>query len=220
MSLAVDYSVKYLSPEDLNVAASLIYQAYHDDPLMQELLKADKDSQQQYEKKLRALIREELHTFWQAKQPLIGLFDGESLQAIACVFSSDASMQAQRYWHWRLKLMMSAGYLTTQQLIDKEQTIRNALQTMGHYLFVAFIAVSPHHQRKGLGHYLLNSLDTLVKEDNEASGIAVFVTQAPHQDFFASHGFEVLQSLQFSKVSGELLFKHRPAANIQEAGNG
>ncbi|WP_105190330.1 GNAT family N-acetyltransferase [Pseudoalteromonas sp. T1lg48] len=209
MSVTVDYSVKYLTPEDLNVAASLIYQAYHKDPLMRELLQGEDQSQQQYEKKLRALIREELHTFWQSKQPLVGLFVEDRLQAIACVFASAASMPAQRYWHWRLKLMMSAGYLTTQQLIEKEQTIRNALQTMGNYLFIAFIAVAPQNQRHGLGHYLLNSLDSLMQEDNELKGMAVFVTQQPHIDFFTSHGFEVLQTLKFSKISGELLFKHK-----------
>lgn len=209
MSVTVEYSVKYLTPEDLNLAASLIYQAYHKDPLMRELLHGHEQSEQNYEKKLRALIREELHTFWQAKQPLVGLFEDDRLQAIACVFSSTASLPAQRYWHWRLKLMMSAGYLTTQQLIEKEQTIRNALRTMGNYLFLAFIAVAPQSQRHGLGHYLLNSLDSLMQEDNDLKGMAVFVTQQPHIDFFISHGFEVLQTLQFSKVSGELLFKHK-----------
>ncbi|MFY8272689.1 GNAT family N-acetyltransferase [Pseudoalteromonas sp. SSDWG2] len=211
MSLTVEHSVKYLTPEDLNVAASLIYQAYHDDPLMQELLHKDKDSEQFYEKKLRALIREELHTFWQAKQHIIGLFSEGSLQAIALVFTSDADMQAQRYWHWRLKLKMSAGILTTNQIIEKEQKIRDALKEKGHYFFIAFIAVAPRSQRHGLGHYLLNSLDSLVKEDENATGLAVFISQPAHLEFFASHGFEVFQSIQFSKVSGELLFKPNPA---------
>ena len=205
-----DYKVRYLTPEDLNVAASLIYQAYHDDPLMREIFSAESSKTQEYEKKLRALIREELHSFWQAKQPLVGLYVDDALRAIACIFQSDASMQADRYWHWRLKLMLSAGYLTTQQLIEKEKTIRNALKTMGRYLFLAFIAVDPHYQRQGYGHYLLKGLDNLVEEDNETQGLAVFVTQSQHQTFFANHGFETMQTLQFSKVSGELLFKKSP----------
>ena len=199
--------VQYIAAEDISIAASLIYQAYHDDPLLQPLLNYSEANKAAYEKKLRALIREELNTFWQEKQPLIGLYKQERLKAVACVFESASQLQAQRYWHWRLKLMLSAGYLQTNQLIEKEQTIRNALSNQGNYYFLAFIAVDPHFHGQGIGRYLLRGLNDLVQSNDEASGLAVFVTQDQHSAFFASEGFTSLQRLTFNNVQGELLFK-------------
>ena len=54
------FSVQHIAPEDISTAASLIYQAYQNDPILQTLLGYNEDNPLDYEKKLRALIREEL----------------------------------------------------------------------------------------------------------------------------------------------------------------
>ncbi|WP_341255361.1 GNAT family N-acetyltransferase [uncultured Pseudoalteromonas sp.] len=203
------FSVQYLAAEDISIAASLIYQAYHDDPILQTMLNYEQESKSAYEKKLRSLIREELSSFWQEKQPLIGLYRNDKLKAVACVFESNSQLQAQRYWHWRLKLMLSAGYLQTNQLIDKEQTIRDALEQQGNYYFLAFIAVDPHFHGQGFGRYLLRGLNDLVQSNAESTGMAVFVTRKEHTQFFKTEGFESFKQLTFNKVAGELLFKSK-----------
>lgn len=203
------FSVQYLAAEDISIAASLIYQAYHDDPILQTMLNYEQESKSAYEKKLRSLIREELSSFWQEKQPLIGLYRNDKLKAVACVFESNSQLQAQRYWHWRLKLMLSAGYLQTNQLIDKEQTIRDALEQQGNYYFLAFIAVDPHFHGQGFGRYLLRGLNDLIQSNAESTGMAVFVTRKEHTQFFKTEGFESFKQLTFNKVAGELLFKSK-----------
>ncbi|TMP75465.1 GNAT family N-acetyltransferase [Pseudoalteromonas sp. S1608] len=206
------FSVQHIAPEDISTAASLIYQAYQNDPILQTLLGYNEDNPLDYEKKLRALIREELSSFWQEKQPLIGLYRNDKLKAVACVFESNSQLQAERYWHWRLKLMLSAGYLQTNQLIEKEKTIRDALKPQGNYYFLAFIAVDPHFHGQGFGRTLLKGLDGLIHDNLESSGIAVFVTRDEHTKFFKSQGFEHFKQLSFNQVKGELLFK---VANAQ-----
>lgn len=201
------FSVQHIAPEDISTAASLIYQAYQNDPILQTLLGYNEKSPLDYEKKLRALIREELSSFWQEKQPLIGLYRNDKLKAVACVFESSSQLQAERYWHWRLKLMLSAGYLQTNQLIEKEKTIRDALKQQGNYYFLAFIAVDPHFHGQGFGRQLLKGLDGLLHDNPESSGIAVFVTRDEHTQFFKSQGFEHFKQLTFNRVKGELLFK-------------
>jgi ribosomal protein S18 acetylase RimI-like enzyme len=203
------FSVQYLVAEDISIAASLIYQAYHDDPILQTLLNYNDANTAAYEKKLRSLIREELSSFWQQSQPLIGLYREDKLKAVACVFESNSPLQAQRYWHWRLKLMLSAGYLQTNQLIEKEQTIRDALQQHENYYFLAFIAVDPHFHGQGFGRYLLRGLDDLVQSNPDTSGMAVFVTRAEHTAFFKTEGFAHFKQLTFNHIAGELLFKPR-----------
>ncbi|TMP23988.1 N-acetyltransferase [Pseudoalteromonas rubra] len=202
-------TIKHLHPEDSTVAASLLYRAYHDDKLFKDVLGGS--DEQSYESRLRALIREELSCFGQSAQPLIGLYQGQSLLAVACVFEAQTELQASRRWDWRLRLMMSAGYLQTQQLIDKEKTIREALSEQGHYYFLSFIAVEPQYQGQGLGHHLLSALDELVKENPLATGLGVFVSEPNQQAFFQEHGYEKHQVLTFKSVQGELLFKTRAA---------
>ena len=201
------FSVQYLSAEDISIAASLIYQAYYDDPVLKNVLGYQPDNPTKYESKLRALVREELASFWQERQPLIGLYSQKRLKAVACVFDSNSELQAERYWHWRLKLMLSAGYLQTNQLIEKERTIREALSQKAPYLFLAFIAVDPHFQGQGLGRYLLRGLDDLLQSSPNTSGLAVFVTRPEQREFFTSESFEVFKSLSFNQVNGDLMFK-------------
>jgi hypothetical protein len=111
-----------LSADELKLAASLLYQSYYDDPLFMEIFRADKPD---YEQRLRAAIREELNTFWQAKQPIVGLFQGEQLFGVACVIEPDSGIGSSRLWHWRLKMLLTAGYVSTKQLLDKEQKIQS-----------------------------------------------------------------------------------------------
>jgi len=199
----------YLTAEDLSLAASLLYQAYHDDPLLMQILNSSDASASVYEKKLRALIREELNSFWQGHEPLVGLFKEGVLKAVACVFKSGSKMRAQRVWHWRLKLMLSAGYLTTQQLIEKEKLIRESLNDYDCYHFLAFIAVAPGMQKQGIGSFLLRALDDLIKTDEDTLGLAVYVTRNDLKALFLNDGFNQIKKLEFSNISGDLLFKSK-----------
>ena len=117
----------YLSAEDLKVAASIIYNAYHDDPIFLEIFQSEREG---YESRLRSAIREELTAFWEADQPIIGLFDEGRLLAVACLTSPDNSIGAGRYWHWRLKMLLTTGYYGTRQMLEKEEKIRNAMPAM------------------------------------------------------------------------------------------
>ena len=105
--------------------------------------------------------------------------------------------------------MLSAGYLQTNQLIDKEQTIRDALEQQGNYYFLAFIAVDPHFHGQGFGRYLLRGLNDLIQSNAESTGMAVFVTRKEHTQFFKTEGFESFKQLTFNKIAGELLFKSK-----------
>ena len=144
-----------LSADELKLAASLLYQSYYDDPLFMEIFRADKPD---YEQRLRAAIREELSTFWQAKQPIIGLFNGEQLLGVACVIAPDSGIGASRLWHWRLKMLLTAGYVSTKQLLEKEAKIHAAMPAQRYHM-LAFISVSTKQQHLWLGHYLIHAVD-------------------------------------------------------------
>lgn len=196
-----------LNGEELKLAASVLYQSYHDDPLFMQIFRAETAD---YEARLRAAIREELNTFWQARQPIIGLFSAEQLLGVACVIGPDSGIGASRLWHWRLKMLLTAGFVSTKQLLSKEQKIHAAMPAERYHM-LAFIAVMPKYQHLGLGHYLIHAVDSIVDKDAQSQGIGVFVTLAKYHTFFSDDRYQTVAELEFGTLSGSLMFRPRQA---------
>jgi len=201
----LDIRATYLSAEELKLAASLLFQSYHDDPVFLEIFNSDKEG---YEQRLRASIREELNAFWQAKQPMVGLYLGESMVGVACLNSPDDSVVSERFWHWRLKMLLTAGYLSTKQMIEKEKLVLAAIP-LEKFHMLSFIAIHPLHQHHGFGHYLMAAVDTVLKEHTESKGVAVYATSGKFKTFFENSGYEFIKELTVGKVSGALMVHYR-----------
>ncbi|MEL4242577.1 GNAT family N-acetyltransferase [Shewanella xiamenensis] len=198
-----EYRAVYLSAEDLRLAASIIYNAYHDDPFfINALSTADKFA---YEQKLRAAIREELNTLWQQKQALIGLFDGAHLVGVACVVTQEVPLGEGRYWHWRLKMLLGTGWQSTQAMMKKESIILELLPSQRCGI-LQFIALAPNEQGKGLGHQLVQAVVSWCDEQPNLEGIGVFTSQEAHMHLFKQHDFVFLGELTIGSVVGQLLF--------------
>ncbi|GAB3022045.1 GNAT family N-acetyltransferase [Bowmanella dokdonensis] len=200
-----DVKAIYLAAEDLKIAASILYQAYHDDPLFMDIFQIDKEG---YESRLRAAIREELNSFWVAKQPMVGLFEGERLLAVACVIKPDVCFGAGRFWHWRLKMLLTAGFFGTRQMVEKEQKVKEHVPAK-HYHMLSFIGVHPDHQHRGLGHILMQAIDNLMMEDEGSEGVAVYVTLPKCLAFFADGQYQLVKELQVGHIKGHLMFRSK-----------
>lgn len=201
----LDIRAAYLSGEDLKLAASLLYQAYHDDPVFLEIFSNENND---YEQKLRAAIREELSAFWHAKQPMVGLYLGEAMVGVACLNSPDESVSSERFWHWRLKMMLGAGYFSTKQMIEKEKTVLAAVP-MKKFHMLSFIAIHPLHQHHGFGHYLMAAVNTILEEHSASEGVAVYATTKKYQQFFKEVDYELVKELSIGNVTGSLMIHYR-----------
>lgn len=204
-----DVKASYLSVDDLKIAASILFNAYVDDPLFCDIFQVEKEG---YDSRLRSAIREELNAFWVAEQPIIGLFYEERLLSVACLTTPDSAFGAGRYWHWRLRMLLTAGLFGTKQMLEKEEKVRNQVPAENFHM-ISFIAVHPDYQQHGLGHTLLGAIDSVVAEDEKSEGIAVFVTLAKHKPFFRDDHYEVVGELNLSHVKGEVMFR-RKSENI------
>ncbi len=191
----------YLSAEELKLAASLLFQAYHDDPVFLEIFNGEKEG---YEQRLRGSIREELSAFWQAKQPMVGVYLGESMVGVACLNSPDDSVGSDRFWHWRLKMLLSAGYFSTKQMIEKEQKVIDAVP-LEKFHMLSFIAIHPLHQHHGFGHYLMAAVNTVLEEHGDSEGVAVYATSGKFRAFFEDTGYKFVKDVTVGKVSGALM---------------
>ncbi|WP_394128781.1 GNAT family N-acetyltransferase [Shewanella maritima] len=198
----------YLTAEDLRVAASIIYNAYHDDPFFVELL--DQGDLAQYEQKLRAAIREELNELWQQDQPLIGLFDEDKLLGVACVITQQVPLGETRYWHWRLKMVLGTGWKSTQGLIKKEASMLEHLPS-SQCGILQFIALTPNEQNKGLGARLVQAVLSWCDEQVDIDGIGVFVNNKKHEALLVKQGFKVIAPVKVGSQVGDVLFyeKHK-----------
>ena len=202
----------YLSADDLSVAASILYNAYFDDPHFVDIFQAEKEG---YESRLRSAIREELNAFWVAKQPMIGLFDDNRLLAVACLTSPDSAFGAGRYWHWRLKMLLTAGLFGTRQMVEKEERVRGNIPASNFHM-LSFIAVHPDHQHHGLGHILMGAIDSVLLEDTRSEGVGVYVTLPKCLSFFSDGRYELVRELEVGHITGHLMFRKRPDATDSE----
>ncbi|WP_448567506.1 GNAT family N-acetyltransferase [Thalassotalea ganghwensis] len=201
----VEIRAAYLVAEDLKVAASLLYQAYHDDPVFLEIFNGDSAD---YEQRLRTSIREELSAFWQAKQPIVGLYLGETMVGVACLNKPDEGVGSGRFWHWRLKMLLGAGYFGTKQMIEKEDIVLASVP-MKKFHMLSFIAIHPLHQHHGFGHYLMAAVNTLLNDHPDSEGVAVYATTSKYQEFFTDVGYELIKQVTVGKVSGSLMVHYR-----------
>ncbi|MEW6981968.1 GNAT family N-acetyltransferase [Colwelliaceae bacterium 6471] len=201
----VEIRAAYLTTEDLKLAASLLYQAYHDDPVFLEIFNGDKED---YEQRLRASIREELSAFWQAKQPMVGLYLGETMVGVACLNGPDDGVGSERFWHWRLKMLLSAGYFSTKQMIEKENLILSKVPLTKFHM-LSFIAIHPLHQHHGFGHYLMAAVNTVLDEHPESEGVAVYATTEKYQNFFNDVDYQLIEKVTVGNVSGSLMVHYK-----------
>ncbi len=199
----------YLTAEDLKLAASLLYQAYHDDPVFLEIFNSEKED---YEQRLRASIREELSVFWQAKQPMIGLYLGEAMVGVACLNAPSDGVGSERFWHWRLKMLLSAGYFSTKQMIEKEKLILSAIPLKKFHM-LSFIAIHPLHQQHGFGHYLLAAVNTVLEDHPDSEGVAVYASTDKYRAFFSDLNYQLVEEVAVGKVAGALMIHYRDDNN-------
>jgi len=202
---SVDIRATYLSAEELKFAASLLYQAYHDDPVFLDIFNSKKAD---YEQRLRASIREELNAFWKAKQPMVGIYLGETMVGVACLNSPDDSVSTKRFWHWRLKMLLGAGYFSTKQMIQKEQKVIAAVPLKKFHM-LSFIAIHPLHQHHGYGQYLMSAVNTVLDKHPDSEGVAVYATTGKFRTFFDDVGYKFIEEVTVGNVSGSLMVYYR-----------
>jgi hypothetical protein len=205
---SLDFSkcyIEQLNAEQLRQANSILYSAYHDDPLFMQIFQSDKPD---FEARLRAAIREEIAAFWDKKQPLLGLFYDEQLLGVACLTEPDAGFQGERLWHWRLKMLLTAGYLSSQQMLEKERRVHEAMPATAYHM-LAFIARNPAYFHPDAMSHFLKAIDHWVDQQPGSEGVGVFVTLDRYLPFFHQDHYEVVGQLDFRQVSGKLLFRRR-----------
>jgi ribosomal protein S18 acetylase RimI-like enzyme len=195
--------IKPLTSRYLSAAASLLYQSYHDDPLFMEIFSADKTD---YDKRLRSAIAEEVNVFWQAKEHVLGMFVDDQLMGVACVVSPDFGTSVGRFWHWRLKMLLTAGFMSTRQMVEKEEKLRAAM-LYDRYHMIAFLAIHPNHQHHGLGNRMIEAIDELVDQDNSSAGVAVYVTLNKYREFFNNYNYQYVAEVSVGYVKGQLMFR-------------
>jgi ribosomal protein S18 acetylase RimI-like enzyme len=200
-----DIKAIYLAAEDLKVAASILFQAYHDDPLFMDIFQAQKPD---YDSRLRAAIREELHAFWQAHEPMVGLFDGERLIAVVALIAPDTGFGPGRFWNWRLRMLLTAGFFCTNKMIEKEEKVQAAIPA-NKYHMISFIGVHPDEQHHGLGHMLMEVIDSILAEHETSEGVSVFATLPKTMEFFEHGHYERVKSLEVGHITGEVMFRRK-----------
>lgn len=65
------------------------------------------------------------------------------------------------------------------------------VENQGGQLFIRMIVIHPHHQRKGIGKRLLESVIASGKEQSKGVGLQVFKINGRAKQFYERYGFKV-----------------------------
>lgn len=89
-------------------------------------------------------------------------------------------------------------------LVHKERELvgYSHVENRDGQLFLRMIVVHPHHQRKGIGRKLLESVITLGKEQSKRIGLEVFKINNEAKKFYERYGFNVEGETPSSYVMG------------------
>ena len=139
---------------------------------------------------------------------MIGLYLGETMVGVACINSPDEALTSERFWHWRLKMLLNAGYFSTKQMMEKEQSVLAAVP-LKTFHFLSFIAIHPLHQQHGFGHYLMAAVNTILDEHPKSEGVAVYATSGKFKAFFNNVDYETVQNVTVGNVCGAVMVHYR-----------
>ena len=78
-------------------------------------------------------------------------------------------------------------------LVHKERELvgYSHVENRGGRLYIRMIVVHPHHQRKGIGSKLLESVIASGKEQSKSIGLEVFKINDEAKKFYEKHGFNL-----------------------------
>jgi len=87
-------------------------------------------------------------------------------------------------------------------LVHKEQELAgySHVENRGGQMFIRMIVVHPHHQRKGIGSKLLESVIASGKEQSKIIGLEVFKINNEAKKFYERYGFNVKDETPSSYV--------------------
>ncbi|QIZ77403.1 GNAT family N-acetyltransferase [Ferrimonas lipolytica] len=185
--------VRQLTAEELKLANSVLLNAYVDDPFFRAVLPSA-----EYEQRLRAALREELQELWQRQQPLLGVFLGDSLIAVACLLNEHYPLGLTRFWNWRLKMALGSGWKPARQWMAREDALLDNYNLHNNWL-LQFIAVAPAYQRKGFGDLMLRAI-VQHSQQCQINGIATLVYRPELMTWFGNHQFRVLVEINEADV--------------------
>ena len=197
--------LSHLKQEDSAKAVELLYHAYYYDTMFQQIFDV-RDAM--YERHLRALFKEETEAFWEYGQPFIGAFVEDELIGIACVNLPESPLGGERFWNWRMKMLLSTGVVSTSRLLEKERRVAQKMPE-GPCHQLSLIAVEPKYQKQGVGEVLLSGVDSLLQQHSESKGCGVLVSDPDAIKWFKNRGYQLRSKLEFANFTGQLLFRER-----------
>ncbi len=83
-----------------------------------------------------------------------------------------------------------------------------------HHFTLQIIAVHPEHQGKGVGRALMNQIDSLLQEDDRASGIYLVTGDTRNREIYEKAGYRTLETRSARDLTAHHMFRDRPRSQV------
>ncbi len=192
-----------LTRSDKSKAVDVLAAAFWDYPVMRYILK---DSGEQYENHLRALVGFFCETRLTRDWPLLGIQAGDEIAAIAGI-----DEPIPKPWPEELhEVFQQLGDIIGSKAMDRmelyeTESAKQAPQTP-HY-FLGIIAVHPNYQKQGLARRLIERLAAMSKSHADSTGICLNTEDSGNVRFYKHVGFEIIDEADIGDIHTWCMFR-------------
>ena len=184
-------------------AKSILFQAYRHEPTFQYLFDHRKPG---YEQRVRATLRELVKLYFELNQDVIGVMLDETLVAVGFVGEPDLRLDLASQFNWRLRMILTAGFSSTNRYLDYHRQIMAALPEQSIHS-LPLMGVHPKYQNRGFGRLLLETIERLCRDNPRSAGLVLDVGNTRYLNFYESLGFTNIGEIQLGSVREMILFR-------------
>ncbi len=197
-----DCHLQTLNSQLLGLAVSCLTKAYADNQTYQLLLHAGRPG---YRSRLRASFRHLLQLHLDSQSPVLLCRNAQQeLVGVASMSSLFLRLEMQHHWLWRIKMMLTAGPMATQNFIQYFKIVASHLPKQ-QCRVITSLGVLPEHRAQGYGLALLQGLEQYADQDHDNAGLFVDTGPGRYLEFYQQQGFEPYAKLHFAELSPVIL---------------
>lgn len=186
-----------------NEAISILVHAYKNEATFRYLFDHRKSG---YQQRVRATIRELVDLYFELNQETIGILANDTLVAVAFVGEPELRLNLVDHLSWRLRMVLTAGFVSTRRYLDYHQRINELLpQPQAHQL--PLMGVKPNYQNLGYGRMLLKSVEALCAENPRGAGLVLDTGNSRYLPFYESEGFRSIGRITLGDSEDHVLFR-------------
>lgn len=196
--------IQRLTYNEKNNAVEVLASAFHEYPVMRYILK---DSDTNYPEHLEALVGFFCETRLTRDWPLLGVYSGQDLAAIAGINEPIFKPWPEALHDVYNQLGQVIGKGAIQRMEAYDSQAGRYEPKIAHY-YLGIIGVLPGHQGKGYAKFLIEKIIEVSESDPNSNGISLSTEKKENIPIYEHFGFNVTGEADIEELHTWCMFRY------------